>query len=107
MIVLTESAAAELRRLLAARDLEDGLVRFAVEAGGCAGLRYAMDFAGEPEPTDVVSEQHGMRVACEAGALRWLEGLTVDYARGPLGGGFRFDNPGAGPACGCGSSFRA
>ena len=37
--------------------------------------------------------------------LNYLNGLILDYSEDLMGGGFRFNNPNAKVACGCGNSF--
>ncbi len=106
MIQLTETAAAEVRRLMAERKQENALVRFGVEAGGCSGLQYSMDFATDAGENDRVFEVAGLRVVCDRESLEVLGGLTVDFSGALLGGGFKFHNPNARRSCGCGTSFR-
>jgi iron-sulfur cluster assembly protein len=47
-----------------------------------------------------------LRVACDEQSAPYLSGLTVDFSRAVLGGGFKFLNPNAKRSCGCGTSFR-
>lgn len=106
MINLTETAAAELRRLLNERGQPDALLRFGVRPGGCSGLQYSMDFAAAPGENDQVFTLEGLRVVCDRASLPYLGGLTVDFSSALLGGGFKFHNPNATKSCGCGTSFR-
>ncbi|MFO7652226.1 MAG: iron-sulfur cluster assembly accessory protein [Candidatus Krumholzibacteriia bacterium] len=106
MIHLTESAADELRRLMAERGEPDALVRFGVETGGCSGMQYSMDFERQARAADHVYDQNGVRVVCDRESLGYLEGLQVDFSRKLMGGGFKFHNPKAKRSCGCGTSFR-
>ncbi len=107
MINLTDSAAAEFRRLIAEKNLNEALIRVGVESGGCSGLQYSMDLATEIAPADVVFEREdGLRIVCDRDALVYLDGLNVDFSSKLMGGGFRFANPNASRSCGCGTSFR-
>jgi iron-sulfur cluster assembly protein len=106
MIDLTPAAVAEVKRLLSERGQPDALVRFGVEAGGCSGLQYSMDFAPMAGENDRVFELGDLRVACDEQSMLYLSGLTVDFSRAVLGGGFKFLNPNAKQSCGCGTSFR-
>lgn len=106
MIDLTPAAVAEVKRLLAERNLPHALVRFGVAAGGCSGLQYSMDFAPEAGENDRVFQLGDLRVACDGQAAPYLTGLTVDFSPALLGGGFKFLNPNAKRSCGCGTSFR-
>jgi iron-sulfur cluster assembly protein len=107
MINLTDSAAAEFRRLMAERGLDQAFIRVGVESGGCSGLQYSMDFAQDVTAQDVVFDREdGLTVVCDREALAYLEGLNVDFSSKLMGGGFRFANPNASRSCGCGTSFR-
>jgi iron-sulfur cluster assembly protein len=106
MIHLTSSAVAEIKRLMAERDHADPVVRFGVESGGCSGLQYSMDFDSGNAEGDRLFEHDGLRVVCDADALRYLDGLEVDFSDKLMGGGFKFHNPNASRSCGCGTSFR-
>ncbi|MDY0109464.1 MAG: iron-sulfur cluster assembly accessory protein [Candidatus Krumholzibacteria bacterium] len=107
MIHLSESAAGEFRRLMAQRGLQEATIRIGVETGGCSGLQYNLDFAGEISAEDVVFDREdGLRVVCNREAMMYLDGLNVDFSSKLMGGGFRFANPNAARSCGCGTSFR-
>lgn len=105
-IDLTPAAVTEVKRLLAERNQPDAWVRFGVEAGGCSGLQYSMDFAPMAGENDRVFELGDFRVACDDKSEPYLDGLTVDFSRAVLEGGFKFFNPNAKRSCGCGTSFR-
>jgi iron-sulfur cluster assembly protein len=107
MINLSESAAAEFRRLMNEKGLSEGVIRVGVESGGCSGLQYSMDFADAIAAEDVVfAREDGLKVVCDREALLYLDGLNVDFSSKLMGGGFRFANPNAARSCGCGTSFR-
>lgn len=107
MIHLSDSAAAEFRRLMTEKGLSEGVIRVGVESGGCSGLQYSMDFADGTTPEDVVFDlENGLKVVCERESLMYLDGLNVDFSSKLMGGGFRFANPNASRSCGCGTSFR-
>ncbi len=80
-------------------------LRVAVMGGGCSGFQYALDFEQEARPTDTVFEVEGLAVYVDPVSARYLEGVTIDYVFGPMGAGFKFDNPKATGSCGCGHSF--
>lgn len=114
MITFTTEAVAQWRLEHADRPDKAGLgdvsvgnltVRVSVAPGGCAGLKYVMEVAGEPGPADQVFAQPGLTVLCAAADLPRLDGLRIDYVDAMVGGGFRFENPNAGRSCGCGASF--
>ena len=82
-------------------------VRVSVVPGGCAGLKYVLEAAAGPGPTDQVFVQPGLTMLCAPADLPRLAGLKVDYVDAMVGGGYRFENPSAGHSCGCGASFDA
>jgi iron-sulfur cluster assembly accessory protein len=106
MIHLTDSAIAEIKRLMTERTMPLAFVRFGIESGGCSGLQYSLDFDNEIHPEDQVFDQGGLRVVCDEQSLAYLTGLQVDFSSRLMGGGFKFTNPNASRSCGCGTSFR-
>lgn len=106
MIHLTDAAIQEIKRLMSEKELEGAMLRFGVEAGGCSGLQYSMDFAEEAGEGDHVFEHGDLKVICDEKSLAYLNGLEVDFSDKLMGGGFKFHNPQAVRSCGCGTSFR-
>lgn len=105
MIVLTENAVKQIKRIREDENVEGGGLRVAVVGGGCSGLSYKLDFAREAETTDKVFEQDGVKVFVDPKSFLYIRGLTLDYQGGLNGAGFRFQNPSATKSCGCGTSF--
>lgn len=103
-ITMTEAAAERIRAYLERRGKGVGL-RLAVRNTGCSGYAYAMDYADEVGPDDVVFEAHGAKLVVDRESLRFLDGTEVDYVREGLNEGFRFSNPNVKATCGCGESF--
>jgi iron-sulfur cluster assembly protein len=103
-IQLTESAAKRIQDQLNKRGRGLGL-RVGVKASGCSGYSYILDYADEILPEDRVFEAHGARLVVDAKSLPVLEGSTQDFQREGLNQLFRFLNPNAKDACGCGESF--
>lgn len=103
-IKLTEAAASRIRDQLGKRGRGMGL-RVGVKASGCSGYSYVIDYADEITQSDQVFEDHGVRLVVDAQSLPLLEGTTLDFQREGLNQMFRFLNPNAKDACGCGESF--
>ena len=103
-INLTEAAANRIQDQLSKRGRGLGL-RVGVKASGCSGYSYVIDYADEIMPSDQVFEDHGVRLVVDTQSLRLLEGTTLDFQREGLNQMFRFLNPNAKDACGCGESF--
>lgn len=107
MITLTERAAAELKRLLAAKGEGEGAgLCLAVRKGGCAGWQYEMR-VGQPTEGDVLVEDHGARVIVAADSVERLRGCEVDFSDDLTDSGFKVHNPRAARSCGCGTSFES
>lgn len=107
MITLTESAAGQIRKMMAEQKLDPSAVgvRVGVKPSGCSGFSYTIDFDKGSKDGDDVSEQHGIRLVVDAGSAPYLKDVTIEWAGGLLGSGFKFTNPQATKTCGCGESF--
>ena len=108
-LTVTEKAAGEIRRVISEKSMPDTTVlRVGISAGGCSGFSYKLGFDEKVDETqDLVSEQHGIRVAVDKKSALYLDGTTIDFYEGLEKRGFTFDNPNATKSCGCGSSFSA
>lgn len=104
LVTATDSASAELKRLLDNEAEEVTGVRMAVKGGGCSGMSYVLDFDKEREGDNVV-EQEGIRFYMDRKSTIYLKGIQLDYKEGLQGKGFVFQNPNATNTCGCGESF--
>ena len=106
LLTLTAEAAAKVKELMAEEpDGNAGVLRVAIQGGNCSGLEYALGFDQEALETDVVAEQHGVRVAVDPYSAPYLEGATIDFVSVEGEEGFAIENPKALHSCGCGSSF--
>ena len=105
-VLLTAKAVQMVKTTLEQEGLDpkSGL-RIAVRGGGCSGFEYALDFDLEARPGDFQADYDGLRVFVDPVSARYLEGTEIDYVFGPMGSGFKFNNPNAVGSCGCGSSF--
>lgn len=103
-ISLTSAAAEHIARFLADRGRGVG-IRLGVKTSGCSGMAYVLEFADAVEAGDQVFEDQGVRVIIDSKSLVYLDGTELDFAKEGLNEGFRFNNPNAKNACGCGESF--
>ena len=106
MITLTSDAIAKVKSILAEQKEVSGL-RIVVIGGGCSGFQYQMTLEKEPRVDDEILDMDGLKVFVDTRSLLYLNGTKVDYIDGQNGSGFKFDNPNAKAACGCGESFEA
>ena len=106
-ISLTESAAAKIKELMADEpEGEAGVLRIAVQGGGCSGFEYALGFDGGPEEGDHELESHGVNVVVDPFSAPYLRGAEIDFLDGLQESGFKINNPNVVAACGCGHSFQ-
>lgn len=107
-VVLTEKAAAEVKKTMEEQSRAEGTaLRIGVASGGCSGYDYVLVFEENvDENNDSQSEQHGVNVVVDKKSALFLEGTTVDFIDGIDKRGFNFTNPNAVKTCGCGSSFQ-
>lgn len=100
MITLTEKAADQVQNLLQQQELAEHGLRIFVQGGGCSGLQYGLAYETTTHEGDVVVEEKGIRLFVDPFSAQYLQGASIDYEEGPMGSGFRIDNPNA-PAGGC------
>lgn len=105
-IDLTPAAADAVQDLLAKRELGDMALRVFVSGGGCSGFQYGMALEDNIRDTDIVTEQHGVKLVIDEISINYLNGAKVDYVDEVMGSGFKIENPNAVSTCGCGSSFK-
>jgi iron-sulfur cluster assembly accessory protein len=104
-IQLSQSAAGKVRELVEQEGQADVVLRVAVQPGGCSGLRYSMYLDDRVVDGDVVTEQHGIRVAVDRMSAPYLKEAKVDFVDTLEASGFTIDNPVAQGTCACGHSF--
>lgn len=107
VITFTDGAVAKLREILAKQGNPDLAVRVRVASGGCSGMSYQMGLEPPvPQSGDELFETNGVKVLLDGDSKPYVEGSVVDWQGSTLGsGGFKFENPNAAGACGCGESF--
>lgn len=106
LLTLTEAAAARIKTLLAGRDEPAYGIRIGVQAKGCSGYSYTLEFAGEAGAYDEKIEAHGVTLLIDPKAVMFILGSSMDYVEDKLSSGFVFTNPNEKGKCGCGESFR-
>ena len=103
-IKITASAVNQIK-LLAMNDKKFAL-RIGLKKGGCAGMEYTMDFVDSVDPTDELIEVDGAKVVIASTAQMFLFGTEIDYEKGLLESGFKFNNPNVSESCGCGENIK-
>jgi len=102
-IQLTENAAQRVKQFL---EKERGVaLRLGVRKTGCSGWAYEVSISSEPGNDDEVFEDKGVKIVVDRQSLPYLQGSRIDFTQSGLNRTFKFDNPNATDACGCGESF--
>jgi iron-sulfur cluster assembly accessory protein len=104
-LVLTPTAIAKVREIMATQDPLPAGLRIGVVGGGCSGFQYSMAFENQGGMMDKVFNFDDLKVFVDATSLMYLNGCTVDYVETLEAAGFKFENPQVKSTCGCGSSF--
>lgn len=110
MITLSDTAAKEIKSIIADQGLSEGdtRLRVGVKGGGCSGFTYMLDLTEEPKAEmDEELECKGIKILCDMKSFLYLTGVEIDFKDEVMGRGFVFKNPNATSSCGCGSSFSA
>jgi iron-sulfur cluster assembly protein len=105
-IILTETAAAEIRKFMEAEEVtDDKFLRISVLGGGCSGFQYTMAFdTNYDRDVDSRYELQGIDVVVDKKHALYLDGTKVDWQDNERGQGFSFDNPNVVRACACGQA---
>jgi iron-sulfur cluster assembly protein len=106
-VEVTAAAAEEIAKQKAKRGTPDAMIRIGVRGGGCTGFTYVFEWAEAVRPTD--KQFHGpagtnVSIVVDPKSLVYLGGMQLDFVKGMMGHGFKFNNPNAKGACGCGES---
>src|SRR5881296_4205197 len=106
LVSLTAGAATKIRELMAQEPVgEAGVLRIAVQGGGCSGFEYALGFDTGAQEGDLALEAYGVPVVVDPLSAPYIQGTEIDFVEG-LQGGFAINNPNVKSACGCGHSFQ-
>ena len=105
-IEITEAAAQEIAKQRDKRGTPEAAIRVGIRGGGCTGVSYVFEWAEQPKPTDKVISAHGVTVVVDPKSFVYLAGMQLDFVRGMMGHGFKFNNPNAKGECGCGESVQ-
>jgi iron-sulfur cluster assembly protein len=102
-IQLTENAAKRVKYFL---EKENGrALRLGVRKTGCSGWAYEVSITSEIANEDRTFEDKGVEIVVDNDSLPYLQGSTIDFTTSGLNRTFKFENPNATDACGCGESF--
>jgi iron-sulfur cluster assembly protein len=110
-VEVTAAAAEEIAKQRAKRGTPDAKIRIGVRGGGCTGFTYVFEWAEQIRPTDstfsgTTASGESVSIVVDPKSLVYLGGMQLDFVRGMMGHGFKFNNPNAKGACGCGESVQ-
>ncbi|VFP88383.1 Fe-S cluster assembly scaffold SufA [Candidatus Erwinia haradaeae] len=103
-LTLTHRAAEQISYLLLKEPNIKG-VQLDVKTSGCAGLSYTMNLVKEVSKDVLMFSRNRACVFVPLKAMPYIDGTEVDYVNIGLNQVFKFNNPLANQACGCGESF--
>jgi iron-sulfur cluster insertion protein len=104
---VSDSAVSQLAGIIQSEDNADIKgIRIFISGAGCGGVQYGMTFADSVEDTDSVLESSDVNVYVDSQCLATMDGIEIDFADGPNGPSFVFNNTKVqAPGCGtCGSA---
>lgn len=104
-MILTDKAAAKVRRLRDGEDNAELKLRVYITGGGCSGFSYGFTFDEEVKEGDSLFTNGDITMLVDQMSFQYLVGSQVDYEEGLQGSRFVINNPNATSTCGCGSSF--
>ena len=105
-IEITQNAASEIAKQRDKRGTPGAMIRIGVRGGGCTGFTYVFEWSEQTRPSDKVFSAHGVSIVVDPKSLVYLGGMQLDFVRGMMGHGFKFNNPNAKGSCGCGESVQ-
>ena len=103
-IILSESAASEVKKIMTERELASGsFLRMSIMGGGCSGLQYSLGFDAAFDPkTDVRFDWNdGVSIVTEKKYDLHLDGTEIDFLDTPTARGFSIENPNYPKGIGC------
>lgn len=103
-ISLSDSAVRQITKLMQQDPQVKGL-QLGVKQFRLRRLCLCSDLTREPADDDLLFERDGAKLYVPLKAMPFIDGTTVDYVREGLNQIFKFNNPKAQHACGCGESF--
>jgi len=105
LLSVTEAAASKIKQLMA-EETDVGVLRVAIQGGGCSGFQYGLGFDRSAVEGDLELEAHGVQVVVDPFSAPYLRGAEIDYVDSIEASGFAINNPNAVSSCGCGHSFQ-
>ncbi|MBP7819731.1 iron-sulfur cluster assembly accessory protein [Candidatus Gracilibacteria bacterium] len=105
-VMVTEKASKFIRHMAEMSDSEPNLA-LKVLPGGCAGMKYSMDFINSHDvrSTDFHIDARDVQIYIDKDSMEYVSGSIMDTDDDLMSPGLKIDNPNAKRGCGCGKSF--
>ena len=104
-LVLTDNAAAKVRKLREGEANPSLKLRVYITGGGCSGFSYGFTFDEEVKEGDTEFQNGDVTMLVDPMSYQYLVVSEVDYVESLNGSQFLVKNPNATSTCCCGSSF--
>lgn len=104
MITITETAVAEIGKIIVREKMEGQHLRLSVGAGGCSGMQYFLGFDNAIKETDDTFQYEGFQLLIDKNSAPLVQDATLDYSDEDGRPGFIFNNPNAPKPPTCGGS---
>ncbi|BGI50786.1 MAG: Fe-S cluster assembly scaffold SufA [Arsenophonus endosymbiont of Ceratovacuna japonica] len=103
-ITITDKAAIQILHLIKKNPFSQGLI-LNIKKSGCAGFSYVITLINKPNIEYLLFKNNGAKLFVPLKIMPFIDGTEIDYVREGLNHIFKFNNPKAQHACGCGESF--
>jgi iron-sulfur cluster assembly protein len=103
-VTMTPAASDRIKSFIQNRGKGLGL-RLGIKTTGCSGLAYVLEFVDDLNDDDSMFSINDVNIIIDGKSLVYLDGIELDFIKEGLNEGFKFTNPNAKGACGCGESF--
>ena len=103
-VTMTPAASDRIKSFIENRGTGLGL-RLGIKTTGCSGLAYVLEFVDDLNDDDSMFSINDVNIIIDGKSLVYLDGIELDFIKEGLNEGFKFTNPNAKGACGCGESF--
>jgi iron-sulfur cluster assembly protein len=105
ILTISDRAVSQIQSLLTTKTNEANAIRVKIKSGGCAGFKYVIEYADQPDPYEEIIVERGVKLFIDPKAIMYLIGSEMDYVSEKFKSGFVFVNPNERESCGCGKSF--
>lgn len=104
-VTLSDNAVKQINKLMRHQQQQVKGLQLGLEKSGCAGFSYVLELSYDPALDDLLFERDGAKLYVPLRVMPFIDGTVVDFISEGLNQMFKFNNPQAQYACGCGESF--